>query len=115
MEVQKITGHKTLSMLLRYTQMNVDHVVDRLDAIEPTKALHRLPVTAFAVQPPDSAPASVGIPEELPKNVIPFRGTPLVSGVGRRFRNGGPSVSPVPATDPAIYPAISGSVDIPIT
>jgi hypothetical protein len=36
MEVQKITGHKTLAMLLRYTQMNVDHVVKRLDATENT-------------------------------------------------------------------------------
>src|SRR5690606_18910283 len=39
MEVQKITGHKTLSMLVRYTQMNVDHVVDRLDATEPAREL----------------------------------------------------------------------------
>jgi hypothetical protein len=35
MEVQRITGHKTLSMLLRYTQMNVDRIVKRLDATEP--------------------------------------------------------------------------------
>ena len=34
MEVQRITGHKTLAMLLRYTQMNVDHIVDRLDETE---------------------------------------------------------------------------------
>ena len=35
MEVQRITGHKTLSMLLRYTQMNVDRIVKRLDSTEP--------------------------------------------------------------------------------
>jgi len=34
MEVQRITGHKTLSQLLRYTQMNVDRIVDRLDETE---------------------------------------------------------------------------------
>ncbi len=34
MEVQRITGHKTLAMLLRYTQMNVDRIVDRLDETE---------------------------------------------------------------------------------
>ena len=34
MEVQRITGHKTLAMLLRYTQMKVDHIVDRLDETE---------------------------------------------------------------------------------
>ena len=44
MEVQRITGHKTLSMLLRYTQMNVDRIVARLDETEsppdtlPTRA-----------------------------------------------------------------------------
>jgi integrase len=36
MEVQKVTGHKTLAMLLRYTQMDVGHLVERLDATEPS-------------------------------------------------------------------------------
>jgi len=34
MEVQKITGHKTLSMLLAYTHMDVSKIVDRLDETE---------------------------------------------------------------------------------
>jgi integrase len=34
MEVQKITGHKTLSMLLAYTHLNVSKIVDRLDETE---------------------------------------------------------------------------------
>jgi hypothetical protein len=70
MEVQRVTGHKTLAMLLRYTQMDVGHLVDRLDATE-------------ASRPTESAKRSVGpsgvlaIPEfeeapRLPANVIPF-------------------------------------------
>jgi integrase len=39
MEVQKITGHKTLAMLLRYTQMDVRHIVERLDETESTNAV----------------------------------------------------------------------------
>lgn len=34
MEVQKITGHKTLSMLLAYTHLDVTKIVDRLDETE---------------------------------------------------------------------------------
>jgi integrase len=34
MEVQKITGHKTLSQLLRYTHLKVDHLNRRLDETE---------------------------------------------------------------------------------
>ncbi|HEV2270815.1 MAG TPA: tyrosine-type recombinase/integrase [Steroidobacteraceae bacterium] len=38
MEVQRITGHKTLSQLLRYTQMNVARIVNRLDETESPSA-----------------------------------------------------------------------------
>jgi len=38
MEVQKMTGHKTLSMLLRYTHMDVRHVVQRFDETEEKPA-----------------------------------------------------------------------------
>ena len=38
MEVQRITGHKTLAMLLRYTQMYDNHVVARLDETEDSGA-----------------------------------------------------------------------------
>jgi integrase len=34
MEVQKITGHKTLKILLDYTHLNPSHIVDRLDETE---------------------------------------------------------------------------------
>lgn len=34
MEVQGITGHKTLKILLNYTHMNPSHIVDRLDETE---------------------------------------------------------------------------------
>jgi integrase len=34
MEVQRITGHKTLAMLLRYTQMYDNHVLARLDSTD---------------------------------------------------------------------------------
>lgn len=73
MEVQKITGHKTLSMLVRYTQMNVDLVVDRLDATEPAKGLNRIPASAIAVQPTAAVAGRAEIDEELPDNVVPFR------------------------------------------
>jgi integrase len=34
MEVQRITGHKTLAMLIRYTHMDVGRLVERLDATD---------------------------------------------------------------------------------
>lgn len=36
MDVQHVTGHKTLAMLLRYMQLNVAGVVQRLDATDPS-------------------------------------------------------------------------------
>ena len=68
MEVQKITGHKTLAMLLRYTQMYDNHVVERLDATEdPNK-----PVAAVS-KVRKSAPAKCEAQTSLPTNVIPFK------------------------------------------
>jgi integrase len=55
MEVQRITGHKTLSMLMRYTQMDVSRIVRRLDATEGQ------------APPASSAPHS-----PLPANVVRF-------------------------------------------
>lgn len=73
MEVQKITGHKTLSMLLRYTQMNVDHGVNRLDATEPAKGLERIAAAAFAVQPVAMGAGQIEPGEALPDNVVLVR------------------------------------------
>lgn len=64
MEVQRITGHKTLSMLVRYTQMNVDRIVDRLDETE-----------SAAATPRAVAPQAVGsnvTASNLPRNVVLF-------------------------------------------
>jgi integrase len=74
MEVQKVTGHKTLAMLLRYTQMDVGHIVERLDA---TEAATRPPGnTTHSVD--DAGPSGAStVPDiekgtSLPSNVIPF-------------------------------------------
>jgi integrase len=69
MEVQKITGHKTLSMLLRYTQMDAGHVVKRLDATEDADR----PNSELAMTPLKKASSNGdGAPEPVPPNVIPF-------------------------------------------
>jgi integrase len=90
MEVQRITGHKTLSMLLRYTQMNVDRIVTRLDATEtpPTPASPRPVSAAFYPSPkhtPDvqrsksladlraQALRRAPGPERTPRGTEPFR------------------------------------------
>ena len=64
MEVQRITGHKTLSMLLRYTQMNVDRIVDRLDATESAAAASQAGVLRAAENRSGGA--------KLPHNVVRF-------------------------------------------
>jgi hypothetical protein len=74
MEVQKVTGHKTLAMLLRYTQMDVGHIVERLDA---TEAPTRPPGNATR-SVDDAGPSGAStVPDiekrtSLPSNVIPF-------------------------------------------
>jgi integrase len=71
MEVQKVTGHKTLAMLLRYTQMDVGHLVERLDATEPTRPPGN--ISAEVVQPSAaSTGAEIKQGARLPPNVIPF-------------------------------------------
>lgn len=64
MEVQRITGHKTLAMLLRYTQMNVDRIVNRLDATE----------SAVAASQPSEQRTAEGrhASSKLPHNVVRF-------------------------------------------
>ena len=74
MEVQKVTGHKTLAMLLRYTQMDVGHLVERLDATETSG---RSPGTVErSARAAETTPALTGVETEerpaLPTNVIPF-------------------------------------------
>lgn len=74
MEVQKVTGHKTLAMLLRYTQMDVGHLVERLDA---TEAPARLPgSTEHSADVVDPTAALIPYETEpvgkLPANVVPF-------------------------------------------
>lgn len=69
MEVQRITGHKTLKTLLDYTHMNPTDVVDRLDETEGRSARStrrraaRTPKTAglTAAKPEHSNPAPVEI------------------------------------------------------
>jgi len=68
MEVQKITGHKTLAMLLRYTQMNVDHVVKRLDATEDGDR----PNSSLTVTQLKKSPMADDSAEPLASNVVPF-------------------------------------------
>jgi integrase len=74
MQVQKVTGHKTLVMLLRYTQMDVGHIVERLDATEAsTRPAGNRTRSGDEV---GSSGAST-VPEiqqrtSLPSNVIPF-------------------------------------------
>jgi hypothetical protein len=74
MEVQKVTGHKTLAMLLRYTQMDVGHLVERLDATEAsTRSPGITKHTADVAEPI----AALTVPEveigtSLASNVIPF-------------------------------------------
>jgi integrase len=69
MEVQRITGHKTLSMLLRYTQMNVDRIVDRLDETE---------------SPPDTPPTrTTGRRRSRQKTAAPQVKPPRSNGKGR--------------------------------
>jgi integrase len=70
MEVQRVTGHKTLAMLLRYTQMDVGHLVDRLDATEASRSTE-------SAKRPVGPSGLLAIPEfeevpRLPANVIPF-------------------------------------------
>jgi hypothetical protein len=74
MEVQKVTGHKTLAMLLRYTQMDVGHLVERLDA---TEASTRPPGNTVRSGDAVGASGASTVPEidqgtTLPSNVIPF-------------------------------------------
>lgn len=74
MEVQKVTGHKTLAMLLRYTQMDVGHLVERLDATETSG---RSPGTVErSVRAAETTLTLTGVETEerpaLPTNVIPF-------------------------------------------
>ena len=74
MEVQKVTGHKTLAMLLRYTQMDVGHLVERLDATETSG---RSPGTVErSARAAETTLALAGMETEerpaLPTNVIPF-------------------------------------------
>lgn len=69
MEVQKITGHKTLAMLLRYTQMYDNHVVERLDATEdPNKPIR-------AVRKARKSPPAANCQGQtaVPTNVVPFK------------------------------------------
>jgi len=70
MEVQRITGHKTLAMLLRYTQMYDNHVVARLDATEDK----RTPDLA-AAKLDDHKPLTEAcqISKTPPSNVVLFR------------------------------------------
>jgi hypothetical protein len=73
MEVQKVTGHKTLAMLLRYTQMDVGHLVERLDATEPTRPPGNISHPAEVVQPSAaSTGAEIKQGARLRPNVIPF-------------------------------------------
>ncbi len=65
MEVQRITGHKTLAMLVRYTHMDVGRLVERLDGTEgrdPCDAAHSLTVTHRGADetPSHLEPAPVG-------------------------------------------------------
>jgi integrase len=74
MEVQKVTGHKTLAMLLRYTQMDVGHLVERLDATESSP---RPPGNTVRSDDAVGASGASTVPEidqgtTLPSNVIPF-------------------------------------------
>lgn len=74
MEVQKVTGHKTLAMLLRYTQMDVGHLVERLDATEaPTLLPGNAKHLADVVEPTaTSIPHETEAVVKLPTNVVPF-------------------------------------------
>jgi hypothetical protein len=57
MEVQRITGHKTLAMLLRYTHMDVGRLVQRLDATDAQPP--RAPTSTEPVKARDSATLNV--------------------------------------------------------
>jgi integrase len=93
MEVQRITGHKTLAMLIRYTHMDVSRIVERLDATESRDAgIARLDETdglgppladggdpglrvmRGSAPPRSSSPTGIGqAPKSgLPSNVVPF-------------------------------------------
>lgn len=74
MEVQKVTGHKTLAMLLRYTQMDVGHLVERLDATEASKRSPGITKYTADVAEPIAALTvpEVEIGTSLASNVIPF-------------------------------------------
>lgn len=71
MEVQKITGHKTLAMLLRYTQMYGNHVVERLDATD--EAGKRAMTEVQSREPAKAATARSNAQSDSRTNVIPFR------------------------------------------
>jgi integrase len=78
MEVQRITGHKTLSMLLRYTQMNVDRIVKRLDATELAPTPTSLTRSPSASDGPRQNPSTEGRRNHAPGSA---------SGLKRKYRN----------------------------
>lgn len=66
-----MTGHKTLKMLVNYTQYDEGRLVNRLDTTEDSDKAERVQATSFKlkrVQPADDAEE-----KELPPNVVPFR------------------------------------------
>lgn len=86
MEVQKITGHKTLSMLLRYTQMDVGHIVQRLDETDgqgplPDAGSDGQSLAAGAdVLTPNPTANAIGSPTTRPKCDPDARCVPHVKG-----------------------------------
>jgi integrase len=74
MEVQKVTGHKTLAMLLRYTQMDVGHLVERLDATEASSQPPGNTKRSADTVGPSGASTVLEIEKgtSLTSNVIPF-------------------------------------------
>ncbi len=60
MEVQKITGHKTLSMLLAYTHLDVGKIVDRLDETDCNVARGAPPATDAQLRTSDVAVSVAG-------------------------------------------------------
>lgn len=79
MEVQKITGHKTLKILLDYTHMDPSHIVDRLDE---TEARNTRATTRPATSEADTARATRPDPQRDSPNtdlIAPNAGEPRVS------------------------------------
>lgn len=88
MEVQRITGHKTLTMLLRYTQMNVDRIVDRLDETEAPAT----PASSVRARVPHRRQANDAPGRKRQKSLEHSRGQQAARAIG----SGGAHTDPFP-------------------